>query len=650
MFTRPVTVATPLAAVAAPPASAAASARAGAQAPVDESPTIARPAARAAMSRGALATWSITVAVVLAACLAWFVVDLLQDRLHESTRSFDAARQRAERFWTLHDAAMEATLAIKQDLAVAIAAPTPTPMPAPTGEGLQADTLRFVQACAALRADMAQPGDAPLAQAASWAESVAALSDTLAQATRADARARAGAQAQATLDALARVTREARVRESAAPAFQDEVAALRRQVLLAFAAVVAVLVLLAGLATRWALVARRERAARLRAQHLVDVAEAERTRAEAVARERARFLGMLSHELLTPLQSIWSTMDVIESRGRVDASEPAFARLKESTRSLRGRISDLVDFAKVSSGRLETRIRGFQLDKLVDTALRDVEEALATQNLDVHWEAGPELSQRIYSDPARLRQVIDNLLTNAIKYTERGGISIEAAIDRDRGVLSVEISDTGVGIHPDAMARLFEPFYRSPQTSAMAEGSGLGLAVVRSLVDLMGGSIRVDSQVGQGTVVTVEVPITEGGEAAIEAPAHIDTRRPVLVVDDSRDARRAIVDVIRTLGIEVVEAVDGPTGLAEAAQRDYLAIFLDMQMPGLTGYEVARRLRRPGERHDKTFLALISAYSDLDDATIDAVFDARIDKPVSRADLIEALGRASQAPPAGRPK
>ena len=647
MFTRPVTVATPLAAVAAPPAAATARVRAGAQAPIVEPSAIARPAARATTSWGALAPWLIAIAVLLGACLAWFAVDLLQERLHESTRRADEARQRSGRFWTLQDAAMDATLAIKQDLAVAAAAPTAS-SPA-IGEALQADTLRFVRACAALRADMAQPGAAPLMQATSWADSVTALSATLPQATRVDARASASAQAQAALDALARVTREARLRESAAPAVQDEVAALRRQMLLAFAAVVAVLVLLAGLATRSSLVARRERVARMRAQHLVDVAEAERTRAEAVARERARFLGMLSHELLTPLQSIWSTMDVIESRGRVDASEPAFARLKESTRSLRGRISDLVDFAKVSSGRLETRIRGFQLDKLVDTALRDVEEALATQNLDVHWEAGPQLSQRIYSDPARLRQVIDNLLTNAIKYTERGGISIEAAIDHERGVLSVEISDTGVGIHPDAMARLFEPFYRSPQTAAMAEGSGLGLAVVRSLVDLMGGSIRVDSQVGQGTVVTLEVPITESGEAAGEAPAHIDMRRPVLVVDDSRDARRAIVDVIRTLGIEVVEAVDGPTGLAEAAQREYLAIFLDMQMPGLTGYEVARRLRRPGERHEKTFLALISAYSDLDDATIASVFDARIDKPVSRADLIEALGRASQGPPTGRP-
>ena len=261
----------------------------------------------------------------------------------------------------------------------------------------------------------------------------------------------------------------------------------------------------------------------------------------------------------------------------------------------------------------------------------------------MHWEAGAELSQRLYSDPARLRQVIDNLLTNAIKYTERGGISIAAELLAREGVMRIEISDTGVGIDPGAMARLYEPFYRSPSTAGMAEGSGLGLAVVRSLVDLMGGTIRFESQVGQGTVATVEVPITEGSDGlVVDAPQRIDVRRPVLVVDDSRDARRAMADVIRSLGVEVVEAADGSSGLAAAAAGDFQAIFLDLQMPDLTGLQVAQRLREPGDRHRNTFLALVSAYNDLDDATLDSLFDARIDKPATRKDLMAALSLAAQ--------
>jgi two-component system capsular synthesis sensor histidine kinase RcsC len=579
--------------------------------------------------------WLMGAVLLLSAYLAWFTVDLLQNRLHDSSVKFDAAMQRFERFWILHDAAMEATLAVKWDLAAGESLPGV--------DGLRADAPRFVHDSNALRAEIARPGPLLLSQGPAWMAAVDALSQRLLRERGAVDRPDARLLAQTALDALARVGQEARRRQSMAAAFLDEVEQVRRQVLVAFSVIVAMLVLLAALATQWVLVARRERAIRGRAEQLAEVAEAERARAETGARDKARFLGMLSHELLTPLQSIWSTMDVIESRGRVDAADPAFTRLKESTRSLRGRISDLVDFAKMSSGRLETRIRGFQLDKLVDTALRDVEEALASRNLDVHWEAGPELSQRIYSDPARLRQVIDNLLTNAIKYTERGGISIHAELRREQGRLSVEISDTGVGIDPDEMSRLFEPFYRSPHTAGMAEGSGLGLAVVRSLVDLMGGTIRVDSRLGQGTAVTVEVPITEGSDGLADAPLHVDASLPVLVVDDSRDARQAIADVIRALGVDVVEAGDGASGLGAAAERDYQAIFLDMQMPDITGYEVARRLRKPGDRHQKTFLVLISAYTDLDDATVDSVFDARIDKPASRKELVAALGRAAQA-------
>ena len=580
--------------------------------------------------------WLMGVVLVFAAYLAWFTVDLLQNRLHESSLKFDATVHRFERFWTLQDAAMEAALAVKWDLAAAEARPAT--------DGLQVDALRFAQTSNALQAEVGQPGPLMLSQGPAWTQAVAALSDDLQPARGATDRAQAPAHAQAVLDALARLGREARQRQSMSAVFLDEVEDVRHQVLIAFSVIVAMLVLVVALAAQWVLVARRERTSRGRAEELAEVAEGERVRAETADREKGRFLGMLGHELLTPLQSIWSTIDLIESRGRVESTEPSFRRLKEATRSLRGRISDLLDFAKMSSGRLETRIRGFQLDKLIDSALRDVEEVLAERNLDVHWEAGPDLGQRLYSDPARLRQVIDNLLTNAIKYTERGGISIAAHLLAQEGVMRIEISDTGVGIDAAAMARLYEPFYRSPSTAAMAEGSGLGLAVVRSLVDLMGGTIRFDSQVGQGTVVTLEVPITEGTDGlGVDAPARIDTRRPVLVVDDSRDARRAIADVIRSLGIEVVEAADGTTGLAAAAAGDFQAIFLDLQMPDLTGLQVAQRLRLPGDRHQKTFLALVSAYNDLDDATLDSLFDARIDKPAGRKELMAALGLAAQA-------
>jgi signal transduction histidine kinase len=585
--------------------------------------------------------WLMGAAIAIALYLAWFAYDRLQHRLHESSGGFDATVRSFERYWRLQDAAVEAALALKWDLSA--------PGGLPAAPAFETDVRGFAQRMQDLQSEIARSGLLGLRSAAALRDAADASRPALAQVQSrmqsrddgAAAAAAARAHVQRTLVALGRLAQEAHERQSLSAVFLSQVEDVHAQVLVAFLVIVVMLVLMAGLAGQWVVVARRERAIRDRAEQLAALAEAERARAEGVARDKARFLGMLSHELLTPLQSIWSTMDVIESRGRVDAREPAFTRLRESTRSLRGRISDLVDFAKVSSGRLETRIRGFQLDKLVDTALRDVEEALAARNLDVHWEAGPELAQRIYSDPARLRQILDNLLTNAIKYTERGGVAIHARIAEDGDLLRLEVSDTGVGIPPEEIPRLFEPFYRVPSTAAMAEGSGLGLAVVRSLVDLMGGSLHVDSAVGRGTTVMLEVPIALGSHAEIDPPIRLDIRRPVLVVDDSRDARHAIAELIRALGVDVHEADGGERGLAEAQRRDYQAILLDMQMPGLSGYEVARRLRQPGGRHEKTFLILVSAYSDLDESSAAAVFDARIDKPASRRDLLAALARAA---------
>jgi signal transduction histidine kinase len=576
--------------------------------------------------------------VALALYLGYFAYDLLQNRLHDSSRTFDVTMRRFERYWTLYDATLESALALKWELACPDGVPQP--------HEFTPEIRRFEQNSAALVADITQPGILMLSQAGAFDTAVQRLRASLVQVDRggADAARLAGparAQTQAVLERLAAVGQEARRRQSLSAAFRDDVEEVRRQVLMAFSGLVAMLVLVVAMAAQWILVARRERASRDRAEHLAEVAEAERARAEGVMRDKARFLGMLSHELLTPLQSIWSTMDVIESRGRVHAHEAAFKRLRESTRSLRARIGDLVDFAKMSSGRLETRVRGFQLDQLIDAALRGFEEELAARNLDVHWEAGPELAERIYSDPTRLRQIVDNLLSNAVKYTEHGGITIRARIDRRAGLLGIEIADTGIGIGSDELGRLFEPFYRSRSTAAMAQGSGLGLAVVRSLVDLMGGSIRVDSTVGKGTTVRLQMPMADAVDATVDVPVRLDLARPVLVVDDSRDARRAMADVIRALGVEVYEAGSGSAGLAEAGERDYLAIVLDMQMPDLTGYEVACRLRRPGSRHERTFLVLVSAYNELDDEAADAIFDARIDKPAGRHDLVAALARAA---------
>lgn len=235
--------------------------------------------------------------------------------------------------------------------------------------------------------------------------------------------------------------------------------------------------------------------------------------AEQAGKDKVRFLGMLSHEILTPIHTVVSTLGLIEQRGTVAVDDQAFIRLKEGIRVLRGRMADVVDFAKLSVGKLEIRVRPFGMTRLMVTLIDDYEAALEEKGLDLHWEQSPLCPSRLYADPTRIRQILENLLSNAIKYTERGGVTLCAEL-LDDATLKLEVSDSGVGLAESDLERVFEPFFRVGATAHMAVGSGLGLAVVRSLVDLMGGSIAIHSS-NVGTRVTVTLPV------ALTPPANL---------------------------------------------------------------------------------------------------------------------------------
>lgn len=394
-----------------------------------------------------------------------------------------------------------------------------------------------------------------------------------------------------------------------------------------------------ALATHGVLLARRE----VRTRESADAARAQAVaaseRAEAAGRDKSKFLGMLSHELLTPLQSIVSSMDMIESRGRVDVGDPLFLRLREGTRALRARMSDLVDFARMTAGRLAVSPRRFRIDRLVEEVLADHEEALLRKDLDVHWEAGDSLRKPVVTDPRRVRQILDNLVSNAIKYTERGGLTVHAAIEGDGRVLCLEVRDTGVGIDAAALAQIFDPFYRVATTAQLADGSGLGLAVVRSLVELLEGSIDAESVPGEGSRFTVRLPIGVPGPGEAPAAGAPADAASVLIVDDAHDVRGAVADVVRSLGFVPAEAGSGGEALQRLAERAYAAVLLDIELPDIAGSEVARRVRAGDGPNRATRLVMLSASNSvgLDGA---ALFDARVDKPVERAQLQAVLGAA----------
>lgn len=416
--------------------------------------------------------------------------------------------------------------------------------------------------------------------------------------------------------------------------------ALRIQVRWLWVSMCFLVALAVALVAHWGGVARRERLTRALADTLRDQAQSAQRAAEAAGQDKAKFLGMLSHELLTPLQTILSTLGLIESRGGVDVSDPTFTRLKESSRVLRSRMSDLVDFAKLSVGQLELRARAFTPIRLLTMLVDDHAEALLEKSLDLHWEPTPALSRRVYSDPTRIRQILENILSNAIKYTERGGITLQA--DVVDGVFRVEIADSGMGIATEHLPHVFDPFYRVKDSAHMAVGSGLGLAVVRSLVDMLQGHIEVQSELGKGVRFVIDIPVSL--EPVTELPQvrkrGAQPRLPVLVVDDDASVRHSLADVVRVLGYEAVEVSNGRTALQEAAGRPFFAIFCDVQLPDISGIDVAEKIRQGGP-NAKAYLVRMSAFHEPDPRVM-TLFNARVDKPLDLRQVSEVLSMVDQ--------
>jgi signal transduction histidine kinase len=376
----------------------------------------------------------------------------------------------------------------------------------------------------------------------------------------------------------------------------------------------------------------QSRRAEMAACQEVAVAHAQ---AQAAVSDKSRFLGMLSHELLTPLQSVVSSMDMIEAKGSVGKTDPVFLRLRQGANALHARTSDLVDFAKMSAGKLMVSQRKFRLDKLIEDVIAEFEEEVVRKDLAIHWEPHPMLNAMVITDPRRVRQILNNLVSNAIKYTQRGGVMIEAAIDQAMGRLTLEIRDTGVGIEAQALGHIFEPFYRVASATQFAQGSGLGLAVVHSLVELLQGSIQVESQLGQGSVFTVTIPLGATGLQDNPAPG-IQVPGRVLIVDDAHDARALLADTVRSLGYCIDEAGSAPEALRALAQVRYAAVLLDIELGAHSGFDVIEAVRSgSGPNRDSHFVMVSASHENHAAAKL---FNARADKPVSQAQLRLVLG------------
>jgi signal transduction histidine kinase/CheY-like chemotaxis protein len=370
------------------------------------------------------------------------------------------------------------------------------------------------------------------------------------------------------------------------------------------------------------------------------VATGAATTAEAANQAKDEFLAMLGHELRNPLGAIASAVRVLEVvENRADHAATARAIIVRQVDRLRRMVDDLLDVTRVTTGKIILQRRPVDLAEGVSACLAALNAAkrLDGHELRVHVEP-----IWLDADPARLEQIVMNLLLNAIKYTPaRGRIGIRARPEGDQAILSVE--DSGVGIDAELLPRIFDLFVQAEREPDRAQGGlGVGLTLVRRLTELHGGRVDAASGgAGRGSVFTVRLPLAAAPPAmatALGQSATSPVPRRVLMIEDYADARDSLRSLLELSGHEVREAADGPTGIELALRLQPDVVLIDIGLPGLDGYDVARRIRSAPHGH-RMVLAAVTGYGQPEDRrrAEEAGFDAHLVKPVDPDQLTELL-------------
>lgn len=353
--------------------------------------------------------------------------------------------------------------------------------------------------------------------------------------------------------------------------------------------------------------------------------------AQQTLAERNEFLGMMAHEMLTPLQTLISSVELIELSGRLPSDDQAFRRLRRSAQQLEAQMNDTVEFARLSGGRLKVSPMLFQPDLMMRIIVAEYEEAARERGVRLEVCVDPEPCPRVITDPARLRQIITNLISNSVKYASPGEVLCSVQVQDAPAQVTITVMDQGPGF--DASQDMWAPFVRG---SKSPQGAGLGLAVVKLMSDLLQGTARVVSRVGEGTAFIVQIPVEIERTQEVRVAAPASRRQRVLVVDDNDDVRQGLLAMLQALGAQA----DGAASVARAVQMlqatPYDGLVLDLCLHDGSGYDVARAARLPGGLNVATPIVALSAYHE-SDAEGDLLLAAKFEKPISVARLRSAM-------------
>jgi signal transduction histidine kinase len=395
---------------------------------------------------------------------------------------------------------------------------------------------------------------------------------------------------------------------------------------------------------------------------MVQTERAARHAAEAANRAKSEFLAGMSHELRTPLNAVLGYAQLLTMEGGLTERQArGLDTIHQSGQHLLALINDILDLARIEAGRTELNPEPVELAVLLQAVVDLMRVKTDEKQLAFVFDAQAGLPAAVLADERRLRQVLLNLLGNAIKFTDAGTVTLRAAAAPQgpaQVLLRLEVEDTGVGMRPDDLTRIFEPFEQVGDAQRRSGGTGLGLAITRALVNDMGGQVQVSSELGRGTCFRVELPLplaqpaqpAQGaakvaGVSAGAAPAarYPGPPRRVLVVDDVAANRTLLCDFLSNAGFEVAQASDGSELLAAARRFRPDLIVMDSVMPSVDGVEATRRLRQDAELGAVPVIAVsASATAEHRAACLQAGVNVFLTKPVSlealRGHIGEQLG------------
>ncbi|WP_336972114.1 MHYT domain-containing protein [Alcaligenes sp. PF14] len=378
-------------------------------------------------------------------------------------------------------------------------------------------------------------------------------------------------------------------------------------------------------------------------------------KAEQAAQAKTAFLANMSHEIRTPLNAIIGFSDLMLNDQINAQQNKHLAIINQSAHSLLALLNDILDTTKLERGSVELEQVDFSLIELCNQVVASLRLAADAKNLEFRLNHAPELHQFYKGDPMRIQQVLNNLIGNAIKFTQSGAVHVDVNPEPGRNTVSIRVTDTGIGMTPEQLRHVFTPFTQADVSiSRRFGGTGLGVSIARQLVDLMGGTLKVESTLGVGSVFEVRIPLEPGKEPSLSPDDQPVPRLPplrILVADDISLNQELLTLALEQHGHSVTVADNGHKVLELLSKEDFDVALLDVHMPEMDGLETARRWREQERREARLPLPLIALTASVMESDRHAAQEAGMNgfatKPLDLPSLLQEIAMVMGLPPTG---